>query len=161
MIIKTEPSDIFKQNDKHIAFAINTEGFNYSGFAGEVARTVWPELANIGNNEIGEVLSKQVGDTTYHALVCHSLHNGWGTNQREVIKTCFDKIDANNESINSIAIGTGFIGQLSGANVPEIVCGMLESKQKIILHANFSLDDINKYYKSHPSTENPKTFIRK
>ena len=28
MIIKTEPSDIFKQNAKHIAFAINTEGFN-------------------------------------------------------------------------------------------------------------------------------------
>ena len=33
MIIKTEPSDIFKQNAKHIAFAINTEGFNDSGFA--------------------------------------------------------------------------------------------------------------------------------
>lgn len=47
-----------------------------------------------------------------------------GKNQAEVIKQCFDNIDIDDsEEIASIAIGTGFVGMLTGANPREIVCG--------------------------------------
>ncbi len=74
--------------------------------------------------KLGSVISKKIGDKVYHALVCHSLENGWGKNQAEVIKQCFDNIDIDDsEEIASIAIGTGFVGMLTGANPREIVCG--------------------------------------
>lgn len=65
--------DIFTTSDKHIIFAINTEGYNDSGFAGAVSRKYWPELANAGGNKFGEVLTKEAGDKTFYAIVCHSL----------------------------------------------------------------------------------------
>ena len=94
MVVKTVQDDIFNSEAKHIAFAVNTEGYNDAGFAGQVSSKYWNELANCGSHELGTVLSKKVGDKTFHALVCHSLKNGWGENQAEVIKECFDKIPA-------------------------------------------------------------------
>lgn len=92
MVVRTVQDDIFNSEANHIAFAVNVEGFNDSGFAGQVSRQYWNELANCGEHELGTVLSKTVGDKTFHALVCHSLHNGWGENQAKVIKECFDKM---------------------------------------------------------------------
>ena len=149
MVVKTINQDIFETEAKHIAFAINTEGYNDAGFAGAVASKFWPELAICGEHELGTVLSKTVGDKTYHALVCHSLHNGWGANQEEIIRQCFDNIPANGELISSIAIGTGFVGQLSGANFGEIFCGMHDSVQQIMIHAGFSLEEGINYYNEH------------
>ncbi len=146
MVVKTIQDNIFNSSAKHIAFAINAEGFNDSGFAGQVAATYWHELANCGKNEIGTVLSKTVGDKTFHALVCHSLHNGWGDNQAEVIKECFDKIPANGEPIATIAIGSGFIGKIAGASIRQIVCGMHESQQQIILYAGYTLEAVINCY---------------
>lgn len=117
------------------------------GFAGEVAEKYWRSLANCGGHEIGTILSKKVGDKTFHALVCHSLKNGWGDNQREIIKECFDNIPANGEEIATIAIGTGFVGMLSGADFRQIVCDMHGSNQKILLHSAYSLEDVLKCYK--------------
>ena len=34
MVVKTVQDDVFNSKAKHIAFAINVEGFNDSGFAG-------------------------------------------------------------------------------------------------------------------------------
>lgn len=146
MVVKTVQDDIFNSEAKHIAFAVNTEGYNDAGFAGQISSKYWNELANCGEHEIGTVLSKTVGDKTFHALVCHSLHNGWGENQAEVIKKCFDKIPANGEPIATVAIGSGFVGTLSGANFRQIVCGMHDSEQKIMLHANYTLDDVINCY---------------
>lgn len=140
MVVKTVQDDIFNSEAKHIAFAINTEGYNDAGFAGKVSSKYWPELAICGEHEIGTVLSKTVGEKTFHALVCHSLHDGWGDNQAEIIKECFDNIPVNDEPIATIAIGTGLIGMMSGANFRQIVCGMHDSKQQIMLHAGYSLD---------------------
>lgn len=78
MVIKTIHDDIFNTAAKHIAFAINTEGLNDSGFAGKVSLNYWPEIANCGEHELSTVISKTVGDKTFHALVCHSLKEGWG-----------------------------------------------------------------------------------
>lgn len=146
MIIKASKSNVFETEAKHIAFAINMEGINDSGFAGQVASKYWNELTFCGKQELGTVLSKNVGNKTFHALVCHSLHNKWGDNQNEIIKECFDKIPSNGELVATVAIGTGFVGMLSGADFSQIICGMHDSKQKIILHAGYSLDDIIEYY---------------
>ena len=146
MVIMTIQDDIFNSKMKHIAFAINIEGYNDAGFAGQVAKRYWPELAFCGYHELGTVLSKTIGNKTFHALVCHSLKNGWGKNQREVIKECFDKIPVNNEQVASIAIGTGLAGIVGGADFRQIVCGMHDSKQQIILHTNYTLDAVMNCY---------------
>lgn len=145
MIIKASGGDVFNTEAKHIAFAINKEGLNDSGFAGMVSSNYWHELAYCGFHEIGTVLSKRVGDITFHALVCHSLKEDWGSNQREVIKECFDKIPTD-EPVATIAIGTGLIGILSGANFRQIICGMHESNKKIILYSQYSLDAVLNCY---------------
>lgn len=132
MIIKRRDGDILKGNEKRIAFAVNTEGANDAGFAGMISTRFWPELENIGETELGTVLSKKVGDTEFFALCCHSLEDGWN-NQKEVIMKCFDAIPGD-EPVASIAIGTGLIGMLSGANFKLIYEGMEASKKKIILY---------------------------
>lgn len=132
MIIKRRDGDILKGNEKRIAFAVNTEGANDAGFAGMISARFWPELADIGETELGTVLSKKVGNIEFFALCCHSLKDGWN-NQKEVIKKCFDAIPGD-EPVASIAIGTGLIGRLSGANFKLIYEGMEASKKKIILY---------------------------
>lgn len=142
MIIKTNPNDIFKTEQQHIAFAINQEGYNDAGFAGIVSEKYWNELANCGYHDLGTVLTKKVGNKTFHALVCHSLKGKWGDNQNEIIKECFDKIESNGMPISSIAIGTGLIGMLSGANFKEIMYGMHKSNNKIVLHVDNTLEEV-------------------
>lgn len=154
MVTRTIQEDIFKTDVKHIAFAVNVEGFNDSGFAGQVSSQYWNELENCGQHEIGTVLSKTIGNKTFHALVCHSLHDGWGENQAEIIKECFDKIPSNGETIATIAIGTGFIGMMSGADFRQIVCGMHESQQNIVLHAEYTLEAVLKCYNEEKERQN-------
>ena len=151
MVVKTVQDDIFNSEAKHIAFAVNSEGYNDAGFAGQVSSKYWSELANCGTHEIGTVLSKKVGDKTFHALVCHSLKNGWGENQADVIKECFDKIPANGEVVATIAIGTGFVGMMSGANFRQIVCGMHDSEQQIMLHSGYTLEAVINCYNEEKS----------
>ena len=147
MVVKAVQEDIFNTDANHIAFAINTEGYNDAGFAGKISSKYWNELANCGEHELGSVLSKTVGNKTFHALVCHSLKNGWGENQADIIKECFDKIPSNGEEVATIAIGTGFIGMMTGADFRKIVCGMHDSKQKIVLHSCYTLEAIEECYK--------------
>lgn len=154
MIVKTVQDNVFNSEAKHIAFAINVEGSINSGFARQVSRIYWNELENSGEHEIGTVLSKTVGDKTFHALVCHSLHNGWGENQADIIKECFDKIPANGEPIATVAIGTGFIGSRSNANFRQIICGMHDSKQEIMLHAGYTLDAVIECYNDEKQKQN-------
>ena len=134
MIIKTKSGDILKGNETRIAFAVNTEGVNDSGFAGMISRKFWPELAYIGETRLGTVLTKEVDGVEFFALCCHSLENGWN-NQKEVITKCFDAIPGD-EPVASIAIGTGLVGVLSGANFALIIAGMEASKKEIILYTN-------------------------
>lgn len=145
MLVKAVKENIFNTEAKHIAFAINTEGFNDAGFAGQVSER-WSDLANCGKNRIGTVISKKIDGKTYHALVCHSLKEGWGDNQAETLKDCFDSIPSNGGAIATIAIGTGLIGMLSGANFGQIVCGMHDSSQNIILYGGFTLEELMDLY---------------
>lgn len=131
MIKEIKQGDILNENV--ICFAVNSEGINDSGFAGLISRKYWPELENIGPCEIGKVLKKQVEGKKFYALVCHSLNDGW-KDQHEVIKKCFDSIDEND--VSSIAIGTGLVGVLSGANFEKIKAGMELSNKNITLYKN-------------------------
>ena len=72
MIVDTIRGNVFDTPHNHIAFAVNTEGYNDAGFAGQVSRQ-WKELSSTGGNKLGEVLSKKIGNKTFHALVCLSL----------------------------------------------------------------------------------------
>ena len=141
MIIKTIDEDIFKTKMNHITFAINKEGINDSGFARKVSEDYWPELRYCGQNELGNVISKTINGKTFHALVCHSLDQGWGCNQRRIIEKCFNNIDTD-EQIASVAIGNGFVGFLSGADIKQILCGMYDSDKEIVLYSGFTLDDV-------------------
>lgn len=54
MVIKTIQEDIFKSEANHIAFAVNVEGFNDAGFAGQVSSQYWNELSyslHLNNNK--------------------------------------------------------------------------------------------------------------
>ena len=133
MIIKTVNGDILNNCERRIVFAINTEGVNDAGFAGLVSRRYWPELAKIGKTELGTVLSKKVEGIEFFAICCHSLENGWH-NQKEIITKCFDGISGD-EPVASIAIGTGFVGFIQGANFELIKAGMEASKKEIILYS--------------------------
>ena len=132
MIIQEKTGDILKGKENRIAFAVNTEGANDSGFAGMISRKYWPELAYIGETKLGTVLTKKVNSLEFFALCCHSLKEGWN-NQQEIIKQCFDAISGD-EPVASISIGTGLVGILSGANFTLIRAGMEASKKKIILY---------------------------
>ena len=132
MIIKTRSGDILKANETRIAFAVNTEGVNDSCFADMISRKFWPELAYIGETQLGSVLTKEVDGVEFFALCCHSLKNGWN-NQKEVITKCFDAIPGD-EPVASIAIGPGLVGVLSGADFALIKAGMKASKKEIILY---------------------------
>ena len=132
MIIERRTGNIFSGNHKHIVFAVNSEGINDAGFAGMISRKLWPELAHIGPCKIGTCLTKEHDGVFYHALVCHSLDDGWG-DSREIIKSCFDAIETEDE-VASIAIGSGLIGIISGSDFSKIVAGMEASSKKIILY---------------------------
>ena len=127
-----EDKNILSTKLNDIAFAVNANGFNEDGFAGKVSK-FWPELNN-STFEIGSSLSKKIGDKTFHALVCHSLdENGWGKDQAEIIKKCFDSINSENP-IATVAIGTELMDRSSGANFQQIVYGMEMSNKKITLY---------------------------
>ena len=156
MINRTERGDIFNTSAKHIAFSINAEGAVGGGFDGSVISRCWPELLHCGAHPIGTALSKEVGGVTFHALVTHSLKKGWGSDeeQRKNTRKCFDSIKIPvGEEIASIAIGTGFMGAITGANPRQIVCGMCDSKHNITIYG-FTLESIKQVYAEENAKRN-------
>lgn len=143
MLKKVILKDIFEAEEKHIAFNINTEGYNDECFAADVAKRYWPEIEKSGKNKLGEVIPKKVGDKTYYAIVCYSLNDEW-KNTREIIKECFDKIETNGEPIATIPIGTSYPDRLTHANFREILQGIQDSKQHIVIYSNKKHHELNK-----------------
>lgn len=134
MIIKKEKGNIFGTSCKHIVFAVNTEGINDSGFAGQVSANYWPALAHIGPKPLGTVLSFKKDGKTFHAIVCHSLKWGW-KEAPMAVEQCLSALDiSNDEPIASVQIGGRLIGQMSGADFPAIIQAMERSKKSIILY---------------------------
>ncbi len=133
MIINELNEDILDTFDKrHVAFAINTEGINDMGFSGYISYLYWPELTSMNTSELGTVFTKEYNNFIFHALVCHSLMNGW-TDTEKVIEKCFNAISTD-DPICSLAIGTGLIGFLSGVKWHRVKKGMENSKKEIIIY---------------------------
>ena len=124
--------NILNGGEHHIAFAVNTEGVNTKGFAGEIARRYWPELANTGECKLGTVISKTVDGITFYGLVCYSIEKGWRA-QTETICKCFDSIKTD-EPIASVSIGKGLMEIRGGAKYSDLLIGMEKSYQEIILY---------------------------
>jgi len=135
MIVKRIKGNIFETQLNHIAFAVNTEGYNDSGFAGVVSSRYWSGLANTGNKRLGEVLHHTTLDgKTLHALVCHELKpNGWSQTP-QMVEQCLNSIPDNDE-IAVVLIGGGLVGQMSGADVEAILSGMERSKKRLYVYS--------------------------
>lgn len=128
--------DIFDTPHRHIAFAVNMEGDSNYGFARAVAKRGWPELAQIVPRKLGETVSKQCGDKTYHALVCHSLQAGGWAEAGMWVTTCLDSLDVpDDETIAIVFIGNGDIGRILGADTASILDGMRRSKKKLVVYS--------------------------
>ena len=136
MIVNRVRGNIFAAPQKHIAFAVNTEGYNDAGFAGQVSSRIWPKLANTGGgNKLGDVLTHKNGPKTYHALVCHSLASGGWDETPRVARECLDKIGVpEGEEIAVMLMGSGPVGMMRGANVDAILACMENSKKKLVVY---------------------------
>ncbi|MBU6323601.1 hypothetical protein KGQ55_02855 [Patescibacteria group bacterium] len=135
MIVKRIRGDIFAAPQRHVAFAVNTQGYNDAGFAGQVSAQIWPKLANTGGNALGEVLNYKSGAKIYHALVCHSLDAGGWDETPRVARECLDKINVpDSEEIAVVLMGSGPIGLMQGADVNAILAGMEQSRKKLVVY---------------------------
>lgn len=134
MIIDTRRGDIFESPFTHIIFAVNTEGINDAGFAGQVACRTWPELANIGACPLGSQMDHKDGDgRVFHALCVHSLKaNGW-IQAPQAITKALDACDLPEQSAMVLA-GSGAVGQIQGADVYAILGGIARSRHKIVIY---------------------------
>lgn len=124
--------DILTSGEKRICFAISSDGYNNTGFAGIISKKFWPEIANSCKNELGTIISKEVNGITFYALCCHSLEKGW-SDQETVIRKCFDSIPGE-DPVAAIRIGTDISENMSGAKFSDIRAGMEASEKRIILY---------------------------
>ena len=132
MIINVINENIFETNLKHIAYSINTQGYNDGGFAGQVADIV-PSLKFTGDKKLGEIISVENGKHTFHALVCHSLkEEGWSKSPEAIVK-CLDAIKTD-EEIAVVLMGSGMIGMMTGADVKANVRAIQVSKKKCTVY---------------------------
>ena len=135
MIVNRVRGDIFAASQKHIAFAVNTQGYNDAGFAGQVSSHIWPKLASTGGNKLGDVLTHKNGSKTYHALVCHSLESGGWDETPRVARECLDKLDIpEDEEVAVVLMGSGPVGMMQGADVNAILAGMERSKKRLVVY---------------------------
>ena len=134
MVTDAIPGNVFETPYKHIAFAVNTEGHNDAGFAGQVSSKI-PSFANTGGNELGDILEGFVEGKNFYGLVCHSFGGDGWENAPNAITACLDKLNVpEDETIAVVLMGAGMIGQLSGANVKENIRAIHRSKKKCVIY---------------------------
>lgn len=134
MIVGRKVGDVIQGPERHVAFAVNTEGHNDAGLAGNIAFNHWSELAATGPIRMGEILSKDTGGKVFHALVVHSLKEGW-SDAPQYIEACFNELHIpTDEEIASVAMGGGLIGQMSGADVAANLAAMERSDKSIVIY---------------------------
>lgn len=138
MVLTTVRGDIFDTACKHIIFAINMEGVNDAGFAGRVSSDLWPEIRYMMPSPLGMVIKKEIVDgRMLYAIVCHSLcADGWKKTP-EVLEKCFQTefTDvSDDETIASVQIGGGLIGDMMGADTAAIREVMERSPKNFLLY---------------------------
>ena len=107
------------EQEGHFTSHQNNLGFNANdaGFAGQISSRYWPELAHIGPQQLGTVLTHQGNHRTFYALVCHSLERGGWYTAPQNITTCLESLDLPHDFyLASVAIGYGPVGRMGGAD---------------------------------------------
>src|SRR5690606_10958137 len=54
---------------------------------------VWPERKNMGENKLGDVISKQIGDKTLHAIICYSVYENALSWSSTIVEQCLENLD--------------------------------------------------------------------
>ena len=136
MITKQVRGDVLAGGHRHIAFGVNTEGYNSQGFAGIIAGHYWPALRNTGPKRLGEVMGHSVGPYLFHALVCHSLSPNGFRQTPTIITQCLDAISLpDGEEIACVLVGSGPVGLALGADIPAILEGIRRSRQQVAVYS--------------------------
>lgn len=128
MIIRTIQGDVFKSTHKTIVFAINTEGYNDSGFAGMVARRFdWASLMQAGETPLGTILTLNTCGYTFYAICCHSLKGEWNT---DIITTALDTLPTSKHGDEPAVVwmGHGLIGTIQGVD-PRVTRAAIEASK--------------------------------
>ena len=132
MIIGKKIGDIFTTDDKHVIFALNTEGVNDCGFADQVAIRGFEEILSTGGNKLGEVLDKEINGITYHGIVCYSRHNGWEGPPEIILKAINNMKFDGKASILPICC-SGFIAIVKKAPVSDIFKAFEDSNKELTI----------------------------
>jgi len=136
MITTIEHKSIFKTKLKHIAFAINAEGMNDSGFVASIAEKYFLSLRYNRIRKLGDVVTFKTKTKTFHGLVCHRLsRNGW-KNSPKYIEQGLNKIQTlHNEQIAIVVLGGGEVGKKMGANVARNLQATHRAKKNCVLYS--------------------------
>ncbi len=131
--------DIFKTPADHIAFGVhwrNKKGeLNNSngGFAGQVAKYGWPELATL-EFEKGKPVSKWIKGKCFHALPIHTNEVGGWDEAPQLIEECLNILPVSStEVIACILMGGGYAGLKYKATVNNIE-GILKTYKTTVLY---------------------------
>jgi hypothetical protein len=134
MIINCILGDIYTTKAKHIVFAVSTQGYSDTESPDQIAR-LWPELANSGRLQLGEIFSQQHEDKMYYALVVFSPDiDGWAQTP-EHLEKCLNNLNVG-EPIAIVLMGNSMVGRSMGADVHSILLAMERSEKQLIVYSN-------------------------
>lgn len=140
MIVKTTNADIIEdQNVKHIGICINKEGI----FNTDILKLISKYIGPIGENELGTLITREHKGKIYHLLVCYSIKEGFSSDQKEILKSCLDKIDSKNQTITCIPAGTFAEDLCFGIDINEILKAFEECNKNINLCFDLDLDIVH------------------
>lgn len=132
MIKDVRIGNILSCSQKHIAFAINTEGLNKSKIAKQVMEIGFHEINDRTFYPMESIITKKIDHKTYYGLVCYSTRTGF-YNQTQIIKNCLNKIQTE-EDIAIVEIGDDNFEKSLGANKIELKMGMQHSNKNLVLY---------------------------
>ena len=132
MIKNVKFGSIFNCKEKHVIFAINKEGISDSTYTKKLVNMGFNELEASDSNKLGSVISKNIGDKTYHAISCYSLRFGW-ENAKEYLHKGLDNLNIN-EDVAIVEIGNEPTQKALGADYIEMKKEMQNSSKKLVLY---------------------------
>lgn len=114
--------------ERHIAFPISAEG-HIVDVASQVRKGCWPELAQVGQKNLGCALHHKVGEKMLHALVCHTFEpKGW-ERTAEYLEIGLDLfLVSANEPVAISMVGYGIAPQ---RHIDEILSVMAASSKRL------------------------------
>ncbi len=145
-------SQLFKKSSRHILFPISKEGkrgdkdgegaldqecVSIIGCRFSIKLPDGVDLYKRGPKNLGEVILHEIGEKTFHALVCYSTNgDGWG-NTPKIIKEYLDSLvlpDSDKEVISFIIDNDETELKLGGTDLIEIFKRISESNKRVEIY---------------------------